>query len=307
MTDQTSKPDDREPVSENAEVDKEVDDAAIWAELNAEDNQTADEPPLKEERLPGDQVDEADGQDDRTDEVEDKWVNVDPELRQSYEASQAEVDRLKHRVSSEVGRVAASQRRISQLQKQIQQPSEVEAERQSASKLETLAEDYPEVAGPVSAAFQDMESRMERLNNAERARSQEAQEELNSIIEGETNVLAQTHPDWQDTLKANGQAFLQWAEDQPRHMREAVQRNENSIVDGQAAIEVVGAFKHHLTALQKPAPSTSPQNSRRDRQLAGSSSPSRSGRAGSIADIPEEGDTGSMWNEMERRDAQKRR
>jgi len=296
---QTSAPADK-PDAQNLPVEgpQGDDDASFWAEM--ETNETGSAPPDEDQ----DRVDfEGDA-----DTVPDPFASLPEEIRQQFDSLKAEKEKLENRVKSEVGRNAASQRRIAELQKMVSSPVHEDRDEDPSETLRALAEDYPEVAGPVAEALNLMRGQVGELKTVERNRREAATQELNDLVTAEESAVADAHPGWEGFLKDNGTVFTQWIDDQPRAVRESFIRNANTIVDGHAAIEVISAFKRHLNPQLDPAaPQHQPPNTRRERQLAASASPSTSTRAPVVSGIPETADEQVLWDAMEEQDKREQR
>jgi hypothetical protein len=321
---QASLPDDEKNAAQSnpdpsADTSAEVEasDQELWDEMDAEE---AKDPPPDDGQAADDGFDDDDQQEDLKQE-DDPWAAAPQELRQSYEALKAEKERLEHRINSDDGRVAASMRRIRELQEQIKSVQKTEVA-DPAEKLKAFADDYPEVAGPLQEAMELLRGEVGELKAAQVGRAQAAQEELQEIFTAGETAVEEAHPGWDKYLTENSGKFAQWVDDQPRFIREAVIRNAEAIVDPRAAIEILNAFKHHMSSQPEPepqpqetpetpetppvaqaAPQRPPASSRRQQQLAASSSPSKtSSRAPVISGLPDDADEQALWDEMEELD-----
>lgn len=257
----------------------------------------------------------------------DPWADAPPDLKERFDALKAERDKLERNAKSDAGRVSAFQRRINELQAAASAPTKAKGREEPEDVREAikgLADEFPEIAQPLTKALDIIDKRIQALDERETTRSNAARAELTEIVETETARLESEHADWFDVLSKNGPAFAEWIEDQPRRLREAAARNAETIVDAQAAIEIVGGFKKHLgladageqqqaePAAPAPTPEAAPApkpnsdlNDRRRRQLVGTSSPSKSGGRPTVSGIPEDGDPEDLWNAFEALDKAK--
>jgi hypothetical protein len=306
MSDQASDKGDTQSVVETAPET----DASLWAEIRANEAKSEaptgadDETSIPEGTEPAPEAGK----------VDDIWAGVPETARKEYEDLKAEAEKLKHQVRSANGRVAARQRRLNELEATIKQPASTRDHHEVAATLQSLEEDYPEIAQPLKTTVQTINSKIDALDADRESRRKAAETERNDIINEETAKLDEEIPGWGDLLKTHGKTYLEWIEDQPKRLREAHQRNLNSITDADAAIETLTAFRQFLEQDNgggaQPAPQTQrttvPSTDRRLRQLAGSSSPSSSARVPVVSGIPEDGDPQAIWNairEEERRRA----
>lgn len=216
---------------------------------------------------------------------DDIWANAPPEIRTAHEAAMRDME-LRYRSAN--GRVAALQRQLEQRtapqavpQQQPagqdqngQQPSEQEA------RLRALAEDYPDLAGPILGELSELRKQLASVSTA--AVSFE-QQQTQAFVTQQEQVLTQQHPDWQQV--ASDERFRGWLDTQPRAVREAFARNEQHIIDGQDAALVIGSFKQAVgigAAPANPAPSPAPVPAlpdRRQRQIANGRDAGRGGPA----------------------------
>lgn len=168
-------------------------------------------------------------------------------------------------------------------------------------QLDSIEEDYPEIANPLREILGDVNKRIDQLNEAETRR-------FGALVDREQTVLASQHPDWFATIKDNAEEFRNWLDDQPKRIRDAEMINRQHIVAGDLAAEMVGAFKQHLagngagekeTASQPGNQETEQKDSRRKRQLAGSSAPSGNGGLPVVTGIQKDGDGETIWNQIQ--------
>lgn len=236
----------------------------------------------------------------------DEWASAPPELRTRID----EILNERKRIGQDY---AAARRQIGQLRAEMQQlRSQVSAPPNGAAPtdkaapagsllddddLKAVADEYPEIAKPFMKVIGHLER---RLAEFEPIGKQVVQERVDAAVLAEENALRATHADYDAFLKANGKAFLDWVETQPRHIREAVDRNREVIQDAEEAADVISRFKAHMgvdgsrTANPAPNGGQQPLSGKRTRQLAASAAPQ--GRTISAsAGIPEDGDEKAIW------------
>lgn len=284
----------------------EDDSSVLWAEMKEADAKS-EEPPEGRATEEHADTEEENPPAPSAGEPQDIWASAPENLRAEFEALQAEKAKLEQQARSANGRLAARTRKINELRAQ----AEKVAAKQPAidtTQLRSLETDYPEIAQPLNSTVSAISSRLESIEAEEEGRRKAAATELQGIIQEETSRLEEAIPDWLDFLRANGNVYRQWIEDQPKHIRDANARNANEITDADAAIEVITAFKQFLEPSAQPQPQnpTPSPNDRRKRQLAASSSPSSSPRGAVISGIPEDGNPEDLWamfREQDRRQA----
>ena len=130
-----------------------------------------------------------------------------------------------------------------------------------------------------------------------------------TTIESETQdavdaYVEERHPGWANFLSERKAEFQAWVESQPRMIREAVERNAQTIQDPEEAIRVIDDFKRHIGASDQSAsrrggspPRQEPNRleGRRRAQLEAGSA-SRRGGAPAVTSVPDEGDEEALWN-----------
>lgn len=174
---------------------------------------------------------------------------VEQDPKAALEAAQAELAKLKHRVQSDSGRIAAYQRENADLKKQA--PAKAGAaekvEDGDDPDLKHFKEEYPEIAGPVAKMLSAKDKKIETLETTLAAYTADKQVEH---AEKEESVLTSLHSDWKDITKSP--QFLEWIGSQQRFVQEAAERNGQKITNGHEAAEIIGFYK--LSAGIKPAP-----------------------------------------------------
>lgn len=263
---------------------------------------------------------------------QDLWANATPEQRAAYEAAQTQLKKLEQAERSNRGRLSVMQRQVNELMGQRQSPQKAASgeaaqgqddEGQDRDADGFLASDdwksfegeYPEVAGPLGKLIGNLQ---EQITRQDKELSAIGTERRQSAMEEQATLLADSHPDWQDVTSDS--RIVEWANAQPRHIKEALMRNANDIVDAEEAADVVGRFKDYLQSLdgggnaqqQQDTPradggrgngNNRAQAGKRQRQLE-SATTARSRGPGAASGISEDGDPETIWrqfDEMERR------
>lgn len=254
----------------------------------------------------------------------DVWANATPEQRAAFEAAEAARKKLEQAERSNRGRLSALQRQINEL---TQQPKPAPAAGKGEQDQDRDADgflasddwksfegEYPEVAGPLGKLIGNLQ---EQITRQDKELSAIGDDRRQSAMEEQATLLADSHPDWQDVTSDS--RIVEWANAQPRHIREALMRNANDIVDAEEAADVVGRFKDYLQSVdgggnaqqQQDTPradggrgnGNKAQAGKRQRQLE-SATTARSRGPGAASGISEDGDPETIWrqfDEMERR------
>jgi hypothetical protein len=255
----------------------------------------------------------------------DIWASAPPELKAAYEAVAEQAKKGEQYRRSNEGRLAAAQRRIDELSRTAALPKATDkgkgadAATTDDAALQALAEEYPDLAKPlVEEIFRLREATTLQGKELSAIGTERRQAALNEQAE----LLTQQHPDWQDVTA--DPRIRPWLDNQPRHIREALLRNANEIVDAEEAADVVGRFKAYLAIEAAPGNahntnaqagasagkgSETPQvlTGKRKQQLEGASS-ARSRGPGVASGISEDGDPEHIWkqfDEQERRQARR--
>lgn len=254
----------------------------------------------------------------------DLWADAKPEQRTAYEAAQAQLKKLEQATRSDRGRLSAMQRKIDELTRQPvaakpaakgTQGQQPDGEIFTSAEWKGLQEIYPEVADTMSKLFGGLQ---EKVTRQEKELSAIGIERRQSALAEQEKLLVDAHPDWTDVT--SDQAFVNWLNGQPRHIREAAIRNANEIVDAEEAADVVGRYKAQRSEQQggSPAQQTQSQNgngtqtinrtltNKRQLQLT-SATAARSRGPGVTSGIPEDGDPETLWKQMDEMDRRQAR
>lgn len=236
----------------------------------------------------------------------DEWASAPPELRTRID----EILNERKRIGQDY---AAARRQIGQLRAEMQQlRSQVSAPPNGAAPtdkaapagslledndLKAVADEYPEIAKPFMKVIGALE---QRLAQFEPIGKQVVQERVDAAMQAEENALRATHADYDTYIASNGKAFVDWLATQPRHIREAADRNGTVIQDAEEAADVISRFKAHMgvdgsrTANPAPNGGQQPLSGKRARQMAASAAP-RGRTISASAGIPEDGDEEAIW------------
>lgn len=316
-------PDDLDLIDPSlADADKSAED--LWNELAAEDAEKP-EPNAPDEAIEETEGDGTDGnaQQDATAadagaEAEpsspDPWKDAPEELRAAYEAERARNAELEQKARSAEGRARAHQRKLDDLRRAMEKSKSPEMLLEAQNELRRVENEYPEVTQPLKKALGAI---TDRITAEEEGRARAARSELAEIVSTETAKLAERHPDWDAFLKQHGgPAFAAWVDDQPRRIRDALTVNGNAIVDAEGAIALIDAYKQHLGVMPASAPASvppaaihqtpNPLADRRQRQLAATATPNRSGGRPTVSGIPEDGDPQAIWDAFEAEEQRRR-
>lgn len=243
----------------------------------------------------------------------DEWASAPPELKPRIQKLAEErklIGQENHRNRQQIGQLKAE---LAELRRQVSPhtgATGADAQRAAdGSYLESdeakrFREEYPEIASPLLKVIGTLES---KLNGIERhVQTDVRRQEVAAVAEQEV-LLRETHPDYLDVVSKNVDKYVSWLETQPRHIREAAQRNARDIVDASEAADVVSRFKASLGEQGEARTVTkeaTPPSGKRQRQLISAIAPQSRGPA-TTAEIPEDGDPDALWDAMDREEARK--
>lgn len=288
-------------------------EAAAWAELERRDNAEAEPlepaPAPPEEETPADppKVEEPEPAQPP---VDDPWAAVPEPLRADRAKLLAERDSLKKAEASFQRRIRQQHEEIVRLKSTpatLAEPAE-DAVKSRQDRLAKLRDEYPEVAEPVLAELDELRQKVDGIASGVSAIHAGSRE---SFLIQQQDQLTQQHPDWLELVHKPD--FKPWLERQPRHVREAMQRNSEFIEDAEEAGDVVGRFEAYLeqqsgqaNGQTQMAPATQPMSQKRRLQREGATT--LSSRSPAVASgIPEDGDESEIWKALDRRDEQRAR
>jgi hypothetical protein len=163
-----------------------------------------------------------------TAEEADPWAGLTPEqMRQRLTEIEAERDRLQASERSQRGRVGALTKKLNALRATAaQQPSQQEQTGEGSGgkeesdldkRLKAIAEEYPDVVGPVAEALALVRAEVDGLKKpAATGGEADGDDELDADAEAitkELDALKKAHPDFEAV--AADQNFAAWLKDQP--------------------------------------------------------------------------------------------
>lgn len=252
-------------------------------------------------------------QSEQEDETPIDWSKAPPEVRKAYEKLEADRNKLQQSERSQRGRVSTLQRQLNEQaarerQRQAGAGPQTGADKSKpAAKTDPLLDDpeikavvdeYPEVAKPILKAVRQVAERQAQRDQVDEDKARVAH------WEAQADLLKEAHPDYQDVIAADPNAWRDWIQTQPRHVIEAANRNLKEIEDAAEAADVFSRFKAFRSAQQAPPENggnaetgqgkTGSLSGRRQRQLD-SSSAARGRGPGTARGIPEEGDRDEIW------------
>lgn len=194
-----------------------------------------------------------------------------------------EVEQWKHRYNSDIGRINAYQKKIQDLEQQVQrqaQPpaqSNPEGSGMTDDEWESIKEDFPEIAQAIDAKLSGLSNKYEQqiahLQSQMAPIQQQAHEQFRS---SQYQVLEQQHPDWQDIAKSTD--FRQWLQYQPPVVQQLVE--SDSAAD---AAYLIGSYK---TTTGQSANTDVIRQKRASQLQSARTVPNRGGRK--TAEVPED-------------------
>ena len=287
-----------------------------------------DKPETKPETKPEDQPVAAQPTTNEGAAKEELWEQ-DPVFANATPEQKAAIERMRQTSQSANGRYAAVQRQLNEIRGKAatRPPMDKKAVDRVAKAKEGIAklkDDYPEIAGPVSELVDAVGEDLEQRGAAEERERQEATRAIAADTTEQKKKLETMLPGWRKKVASPAEAarFAEWADDQPKAIRDAARRNAKTIVDAEEAAGVISKFFNHLEAQAGPqpgaktpgeekaaaAPATETKrqepDDRRQRQLAASASP---GRSMSITPTkaPSTSDPQAIWDFYEAEDQRK--
>lgn len=194
----------------------------------------------------------------------DLWANASAEQK-------AELDRLKHQLASTTGRLSASDRQLAEFRTRTAsdtarqdggdrdnggRAADKPASIRDNPKVKTLLEDYADVAGPLVDIIEEQQKLIDRVTAPVDAITQDRNQ---AILAEQFAVVTTAHPDVGKVV--TDPRYVDWLASQPRAVRDAYERNQAQVVDGQEAAWVIGLFKREMgieTATPSPTPTPTP-------------------------------------------------
>jgi len=202
-------------------------------------------------------------QDEDAGEGEQEQGDKTPEAEDPLAKANKEIDDLKHKYNSDIGRVNAYQRQIDEQKALIESLKKAPKENPEASGLtdeewDSLKADYPDLAKGFESKLNNIisanERQMQEINSKIQPLEQQQQTQYRSM---QMQELSSAHPDWQDVVKSPD--YNSWLNSQPDEVQAFMQSTEAT-----KNIYLLNAFK----ATTKPAPmQTNDLQQRRQKQL----------------------------------------
>lgn len=203
------------------------------------------------------------------------------DVTSELEKYKQEVQQWQHRYNSDLGRQNAYQKKIQELEGQLQQVKKQQTSNPQGSGMsdkewKELQEDFPEIAKAVEARINAVASRYENEIGQLKQNLTPIQERLEQQAQAEfkqqqLNILEQQHSDWRDISQSS--EFKSWVPQQPP----AIQQLVGSMNAADAAY-ILTTYKREKGIGLEPAPETELKQ-RRDRQLRQAQTiPARGGR-----------------------------
>lgn len=258
--------------AENEEFDSAFDEA-VSADSGEDDGQDFDEP---------------ESTDDNDSDADDE-----PEPDDDLAKAVRERDQWQHKYKSEVGRIAAYQRQIAELQAAKPQ-TQGQAKEQIAQKINDsswneLKEDFPEIANAVEKHFESQfanrfSSLEQKLQPLERQAQEARMAAERQHFDGQMAALEAAHPDYQTVV--NSQEWRDWLSTQPQPVQQLV--HSTSAAD---AAYLLDGFKLQ-TGNNKQQQSLHLQQQRKQRLAASVAVPSKKQVRREVADD----DFDSAWD-----------
>lgn len=205
---------------------------------------------------------------------DDIWKDADPKLKAAFDAEQARASRFEGIARSQDGRLSAAARELNQLRRAAttaqEKPGTATPEGKEAEddeeRMAQLREEFPELAPPIL----DRIMKLERVVKTLEGHATAVDTERNAaFFDHQERLLDQAHSDWRD--RVSGSAFVDWAKNKPRHIREAIIRNASNIVDAEEVSDILARYKSET---EKPeTPEAKALREKRERQLEGGRAP----------------------------------
>lgn len=196
--------------------------------------------------------------------IDDIWAKAPADLRAAHEAALAAEG---HKLNSLRGRLSASDRKLKQFETGVAQPtsepgggSQRLKELMDTDRMKEAREQFPDLLDPLLEVLGPL---AERIDGLQPVVAGVVQDKALAEESAQETALAGLVPDWIQVAQHPG--FEEWLETQPRHVREAAQRNWDGIVDAEESADV---FYRAKSALFQ-GDGGQQQPTRRDRQAAG--------------------------------------
>lgn len=235
------------------------------------------------------------------------WDTAPPELRAEFERLSQDV-RARGKDIAELRQVLGNRNReIEALRRAAPTTGAAKPGEQKTTAgiidrdaLKALRDEYPEIGERLEAQFDALETAVKAHDAKLAAVDEHAAREAETAA---MNAVEARHPGYISFIGEHGQAFEAWRQTQPRHVREAIDRNWDRMTDPDEVIDIVDRFKSHLGGPGKEPPAQAgtpnPLADRRRRQLAATAGPKSSSQPSTVVGIPEDGDPKAIWAAFE--------
>lgn len=298
--------DQPDPPTHASDAAADADEEAAWAAVIA-DAEGEDPPPAGDEPAGGTGR-EADPSHDEA--PPDIWADAPDELRSAFDAERQRADQAEHARRSAEGRLNTAMHRLSRVTGTRERPrsgspsdpADTDTPDASAA-LAQLAEDYPEIAGPVSKVIEDLRSEVRTL----RAQTDSLGQRHAAEVYGENErALEERHPDFEN-IGATPE-FADWIAGQSGLVQAVYLENVEQIVSVDDVAYLLDKYKADKGIAndgdgQQPR---RPADSLREIRLQGNrGNPRPSGGAVTRERGTEEGSEDFWWDRLEKQETKR--
>jgi len=190
---------------------------------------------------------------------EDPYAGMTETAMEKYKAMEEENEGLVHKLDSNSGRVSAFQRKVNDLEREIQgirkgptageQPSThdiADAMKGTDEDWEQFSTDYPDVAkaidGRLEKAGKNTQAAVDNtLAPVVKKQELDAENEQTTAAKAAVNSVAETYPKWTDAVKTP--EFGEWLEGRPPGVHSLAES-----ADANDALALIGMYDSHLIA-----------------------------------------------------------
>lgn len=189
-----------------------ADDNSEFEAAFAEFSEARDEPEGKEDSDEGYETSEPEAEPEATPEPEQQVEQKTDDLDARIAAAEKAAKDYEHRYKSEIGRQTALQKKVQELQAQLEQrPQAAASQRQYTERMQNLMGEFPEIA---SALQEELDARLAEVRNeVQSAVAPMKQQEEARQYQAEESRVREIYPDFVDVVKS--QDFMDWFERQP--------------------------------------------------------------------------------------------
>lgn len=227
-----------------------------------EDPQKLDAPePAQAEAQPGGEPNASENPPSSQQEGEPKPSTQAEESLESLKRKLAEIE---HRERSASGRIGAFQKRINELESQINSKQNEVIRALTSADDKEFRENYPEIAAAMDAKVSSVAAAVQQ--QVQQAIQPLKQAEESRILEQQFAALEAAHPAWQQTVASPD--FKSWLQVQPEPVKTLA--NSREAADAAALINFYKAMRPQTEPRTSAAPKNELQE-KRERQLAQSS------------------------------------